>query len=656
LCCLIRQRIKVDRAWRFLPKKSTLELKIKDSIRTWTPENSTKVAGKKTVFPFKVQSVPMPGFRAYLQRTLKSPTPEAMDGVIHHVSSMYHTFELIKKDTNVDAVLVDSIMSGTMAEVLSLPVFAPDRGWSSNACTSLMKYVSYLRNKASRERDTDTIADLDLFIDEIQKPWKQRCSTEGTIRGHLKNDKDTLTLANAAPIDMIRKLLQDTMLMLRILELASEKGLLEPSDKLRRVVNKLMVAIVFHGTYAGRPGEWARMLLCDILAMARSQSTKVVAKWHKTLKKYGSLAKWLPAWLSSAVLSMATILKITDETDDRTLLFENYVIPQFDNKKRYLQMDRLLKQWHKDHMNEYAFLPPTMIRKLFHTRIEEIGAQVRGTASAMRGLCLSDGHSEAVALKTYVLNKHNIQVGQAEKTYRAVYGDGFAWPTKEEAVNSGLTVADIMKANTEVIDTVDGDSDGSAEGEPDNRDQDNMVLEQLKSTAQPRSSSTPRQKRNPPSRATLDRHRTAAPTPPPPKATGPKKKKMSASTPMRPTVDLDPETEVETPEKTSAPAAIALPTLPPHWLDVLRFGEKLSNPRCVARWNTVSLASKTQLLHHCTLFGFDQSNDAPTDVKYLGIMRKALREVVDVEITHDWLVLAFEMKRQILAKQQSSSD
>jgi hypothetical protein len=69
--------------------------------------------------------------------------------------------------------------------------------------------------------------------------------------------------------------------------------------------------------------------------------------------------------------------------------------------------------------------------------------------------------------------------------------------------------------------------------------------------------------------------------------------------------------------------------------------------RPVAIWGSISLQHKKQLLHHCRLCGFDDSDEGPTDEAYLGIMRDALHDVnesVTLDIVRTFLDMAFRMK------------
>lgn len=238
------------------------------------------------------------------------------------------------------------------------------------------------------------------------------------------------------------------------------------------------------------------------------------------MKKHGSLAKWLPPWLKAAILSACKIINFNPE-DKQMLLFESVMKPDYTNKKRYVDTNRTLKRWHNEYMDTktYEFQEATFIRKLFHTRLEEEKKVVASTSGAsLEGLCKADGHGKGLALRTYVLNKHKIQVAEAAAVYKEVYGS-LEYPTAGEAQQAGFTPTSVFGNGTEGNQTLDEDGEDDAAPEDFSDDfsdlsDDDEAKEPVETPPKPVARSVKRAAETETPRS-LERHRTVATTPPP---------------------------------------------------------------------------------------------------------------------------------------------
>ena len=250
-------------------------LKIKDAVRTYNPDDEPKPKGKNQ-FPHKVKIESLQAFVKYLMTSGTGTDDGTIRSHRYYVSALRSCFEYEDGSGEVDAntFFDQAVRQELVEEVISLPIWNEMRGWSRNAGSTFIKLTEHRKLEALKLRSEvgkSLAADMELVLTGVIRPWKKRCAVQANVRSHEKEDRDTERLEKVAPIGIIKTVLRHTMLRLKYLELAVTAGTVQATDKVRRLLNKLLVAIVFHGTYAGRPGEWKRMLMFDIYAMSLAE-------------------------------------------------------------------------------------------------------------------------------------------------------------------------------------------------------------------------------------------------------------------------------------------------------------------------------------------------------------------------------------------------
>lgn len=62
-----------------------------------------------------------------------------------------------------------------------------------------------------------------------------------------------------------------------------------------------MVGIIFFGTMAGRPGEWALLIAAQVKKMIDAGADFLICRYHKTVKTYGEAGKYVPNAVAKAM-------------------------------------------------------------------------------------------------------------------------------------------------------------------------------------------------------------------------------------------------------------------------------------------------------------------------------------------------------------------
>lgn len=212
-----------------------------------------------------------------------------------------------------------------------LPSLAPNT-MTRSMQLGLNMYVKYLTMEAARHRDSDARHMCDQFDLEVMAPWKRRCSHAKSDATNDKEVRDTEAVRNAPALDTIKTAVKNSMIRLAVIERDTKGERL--SQQVNFVINRELAGVCFHNTYGGRPGEWCRFKMGDVLNDCGEGH--IVAKWHKTHRKYGALAKWISPGLKEAICCVA---RMRGKTND-VFLFK----PSCPDAK--VSIHNLLKSWH----------------------------------------------------------------------------------------------------------------------------------------------------------------------------------------------------------------------------------------------------------------------------------------------------------------------
>ena len=372
--------------------------------------------GRRSSWPLLPnREVPLQKFFVYLVNA-KGLEDNSAQGHLLRMTYFFGMFDL-PTEFSQEGFMAALFSSGVAEQWAALPIMSPERPATRNMMTAVLHYVDFLILNCERRQHREACRCLTLLKADVLKPLCRRTLKARAIDENRLREEDGEKLRKLPKPEVLREAVREAMIDLHhVWEECRARGATTLYNK--GIANTIMIGLVFCNSYAGRPGEWARLRRCQVEEMINNKQTLLTFKRHKTAWKYGSLGRHVPPGNRAAMAKMLDIHPATAE-----LFFDP---PRLETK--VVQCGALLTRFSAVYTPEYQPCQATLMRKLFHSKAVED----RTADRVLKELCEADKHSLWVGKHNYVAANAAQDARRTAAVFRAVLGDPVNWPTPEE--------------------------------------------------------------------------------------------------------------------------------------------------------------------------------------------------------------------------------
>ena len=319
------------------------------------------------------------------------------------------------------AFLVAVQQQNIVVKLETLPIMDLRYGWARHIVFALNHLCLFGIHEASRLELPRT----KFFIERLQRDTVEAWKNESLdVKRQCAQDRvevDGLRLENLPPAKDCKAAVHRSMLDLAVLAIvAAENNHMGVKEKF--LANVALAGIIIYGTFAGRSGEWHRMVREKVKGkMERGDDMLIVGK-HKTAQYYGAIAKWIPPGLRRAFL---VYCKLPNKTSDKFFEPASVTWPSTFNN---FSFGPALKAFGKRYTPSYEYPRINLIRKMFHSVLMNFSRE----GEVMKEIGKVDGHSAATGLRTYALSDKKQDAALAKRLYTTVFGEPVPWPSQDD--------------------------------------------------------------------------------------------------------------------------------------------------------------------------------------------------------------------------------
>ena len=271
---------------------------ITQAAQAWSPDD-WNASAKRHTWPFKISAMPeMDNFLRFLR--MRSKCQKTIDTVVQGIAYLFSMLEfngvdgaesqMVGGDKASIGYLCKLYNTGIMSHLLSLPILCTRYAWTHKVLLALKHFCAHLEIVCGQQRITEGEKGLRLLTKDLLEPLAQQTSRARQARKVEKETLDSEGLQNFASVDVTKNGIKDAMIDIWAIDQALRSGI-TPSYDLVYPATVAMVGIIFFGSPAGRPGEWASMQKQQVLDLISNKRCHIVVKEHNTKRVYGAIVQ-----------------------------------------------------------------------------------------------------------------------------------------------------------------------------------------------------------------------------------------------------------------------------------------------------------------------------------------------------------------------------
>jgi len=312
-------------------------------------------------------------------------------------------------------------------EILALPIVHKGHPWSRMMMTGLSGLLEFEETKCNGKDDHHREKACKQLLKNGARKKLKACNRYKKVLTFRKKTRDRVRLNKTLKLDVVKELLQDTMLDMQAISFmlnckcVKEWGL--DGVNWVFVMGCWLVALIFQVTCAGRPGEWMKITDEQVQEfLDQVAANYITCQEHKNEETCGEVGKYIPAALRFA-------LKLWIRLQGRTTVNGSIWV-----QKSIKWADQLAK-WTFVKGEQFNLSPedsqtPSLMRKLASTRVCDNSV----AEEQVNMVAVVNAHSSDMAGGLYNLNKPEQDAAKAKAILKVVYnGNEPAWPLEEES-------------------------------------------------------------------------------------------------------------------------------------------------------------------------------------------------------------------------------
>lgn len=397
------------------------ELHVDALALAWTlPEGDESVRRRQWPLPSR-SDLKFDDFHNYLT-SVKNLDASSADGYCQKMQYFYGLVTIENEDEYISHIgfFAGLYTTGVMRQLMKLPILSSQLPSTRTIMMAVSHYVDFLELLCGQQKLKTAWSTIKQLKVEFLDPAKKRANQEKETFSDRKNELDAVLLEKLAPPATMQQAVFESMLDLHTLWLQNRKR--DHAEwQVKFAVNVIAMGIIYLNSYAGRPGEWSKLLRKKVEDFIESGEHTLVITKHKTRKSSGKLGRYVP---DGNVEAMRKVLDIHPRT-------ATYFLDPSRAGGGPVVAANLLKKWGTIYTPGFQVPKPTLMRKWFHTEEDTAKEQ------AFKDLCDMDGHSANTGKKFYIATKESKRAQIAESTFRKHVGTPVQWPNAEQ-VQEGL--------------------------------------------------------------------------------------------------------------------------------------------------------------------------------------------------------------------------
>lgn len=357
---------------------------------------------------------------------------------MNNIERLFHVLDI--EGEHLDAVSICCALNRQeiIQNLMGSKLYAATQSWTNQMLKALTVFCDMCFQKAALnewQKEQADITNLKLFAIKPNKMVHQKVKNANAA---FRHDKDAETLEDWPSTEVRGDALFRMMCVLYwVVEQAKELN----SPTHRALANACIVGIIFLNGYAGRSLEWTLMKAAQAMAQLQRHPW-ILCQKHKTVRTYGSLAKYIAPGTHRALLKY---LEMPDRKTDKLL--------EPCNSESTFPISTYLRRASEIFFDEMKVpFAVNKIRKWVHSYLQDIKHNDRIQA-ALQDM---DAHSKEMARG----KNYNVKTARKDAQFGKVLWELFTdelvvgWPDEQELARNydgALGVISVKKFNKEEL-------------------------------------------------------------------------------------------------------------------------------------------------------------------------------------------------------------
>ena len=178
-----------------------------------------------------------------------------------------------------------------------MPLWEPKHSWTEELIHGLQSYIAFWQIRLGEMRaggqQLNYLSTLGCFMERLKINWKGLTDEWKQKKCAEKAREDRAKFSKMPQKEKMNKAVRRAFCMVRKVHKKYKGSGLQIPDRVWTRLNDEVSGAIAYGTFAGRRGEWEKMLLRTMMKVLEEGKDHVVCPDHKTSSTYGDLAKWL---------------------------------------------------------------------------------------------------------------------------------------------------------------------------------------------------------------------------------------------------------------------------------------------------------------------------------------------------------------------------
>ena len=347
-------------------------------------------------------------FSSYLNEIGAINSEETHKNYILQLRRLFSMVEVVEGSGATDwvSILCSLYQNRTELNPFHYPLFGKDRGWTGNALKALEHFVDCYNGKASDENWMDEAYMLEKLKRAMTKPFKKRVLLTRQGKQIRRKIATGRMIANMPPRETRSDAVFHAMVALDAIVAAAEAAG-ATTAKQRADANTCIIFIIHCNGFAGRSGEWVKLLRDYVKQQLRDYRNQIGCLEHKTFSTYGELGKYIADGIGT---SCERYMAMPGSKTDKFLepVKPTATFPLASYLKRACQV----------FLPDYRYLTSNLLRKQMHSLLRDYDNKdvVQSMMSKI------DAHGKSVAEMVYTTTTIEQDVKLAKVAYECVNG------------------------------------------------------------------------------------------------------------------------------------------------------------------------------------------------------------------------------------------
>ena len=359
-------------------------------------------------------------FKAFL--VAKDKDEDTVDGVMLHCRRLFALCKSEGGNFSLPGMLIAMYQQKLFDELFRCDVVHPDYTWTRKISDALTAMCNYCALQLGMERYWNAKNVVLQMGKESLSDLKQRTSVQKKKAGRAKGRADAALIANFASPDKIKVAVKQAMVDLYNIKVNHAVEAMSTATKSAATI--AMVGIIYLNGFAGRSGEWQRMLRSHVQSQIQIGANHLVCSDHKTAKQYGDLAKGVSPGTFRAMQVYMSLPGMTSP-----LLLQPTTL-----KAKHCSVHKCLPKFGERYLPGSPSPKCNLIRKMFHVKVDDM----HNKGEHLGILSKVDAHSIKVIKDVYIVRTFEEDAKLGLMLCEQVLGAPVEWPTEDElAIDDG---------------------------------------------------------------------------------------------------------------------------------------------------------------------------------------------------------------------------